>query len=157
MKNKKIILWTVIISFILSLILIQLVSKKLNPSILRYSTIEAKRFGTYVVNFSLDKEFLSELDNDIFKITKNDENEIQMIDFDVKKVNNLLENVTTKVQNRLIMLENGKIDDMELANTFQGLRYKKIKKGVVCELPAGILYSNALLSNNGPVVPIKLN
>lgn len=46
---------------------------------------------------------------------------------------------------------------MELANTFQGLRYKKIKKGVVCELPAGILYLNDLLSNNGPVVPIKLN
>ena len=37
------------------------------------------------------------------------------------------------------------------------LDLKKIKKGVVCEIPTGMLLSDTLLANNGPVIPIKLN
>lgn len=157
MNTGKKILWIIIFSLIGAFILIQLMSKKINPTILKYSTIEAKRFGVYIIDYSLDQDFLNQLDEDIFDITTNQKGEIQIINFKAKKVNTLLEKVTKQIQVRLIDLENGKLDNLELADTFKRLKYKKNKKGVLCELPMGILFSNALFSNNGPVVPIKFN
>ena len=52
---------------------------------------------------------------------------------------------------------NGKLNEIVIADTFKGLRFKDIKHGVVCELPMGVLLSNALFSNSGPVIPIKFN
>lgn len=157
MTKKKMILWIIIFSIIGAFVFLQIIRKKINPTILNYSTIEAKRFGVYIINYSLSKKFLNELDEDIFTTSKNSKGEIQIVDFKAKKVNVLLESVAKQVQKRLIDLENGNISEIELANTFKRLRYKKNRNGVLCELPMGILFSNALLSNNGPVVPIKLN
>ncbi len=157
MKRLKIIIWVLIVAGIVSGILIHVLGKKVNPIILRYSTVEAKRFGVYAINSSLKQEFMQQLDDDIFETTFNDQKEIQMIDFKTKKVNILLEKVTERIQKRLVALENGDIDKLELANTFKGLKFKDIKRGVVCEMPMGALFSNSIIANNGPVFPIKLN
>lgn len=137
--------------------MIHLSGKKLNPIISRYSDIEAKRFGIYIINYSIDKRFIDSLDDDIFVTTKSNNGQVQILDFKTKKVNILLEKVTKKLQKTLIELENGNLKNIELADTFNGLRYKAIKHGVVCELPTGILSSNALFANVGPVIPIKFN
>ena len=75
----------------------------------------------------------------------------------MKKVNIILEDITKQIQKELVMLENGKIDDLLIADTFNGLRYKDIKNGVVLELPMGLLLKNIFFSNNGPVIPVRLN
>ena len=36
-------------------------------------------------------------------------------------------------------------------------KYKKIKRGVLCELPLNVLKNNITLSNIGPTIPIKLS
>ena len=156
-KNFTILFWIIISSLIFAIILVNVVNSKVSPGIASYSEIEAKRFGTYMINYSLDKNFVKELDNNIFEIVKNSDGEVQLIDFRAKEANLLLENVTKRVQNNLIKLENGNIKDIDLADTFYGLRFKKINKGVVCEIPTGMLLSDTLLANNGPVIPIKLN
>ena len=69
----------------------------------------------------------------------------------------MLEKSTAKVKKQLIDLENVNIDNMNIADTFKGLRYEKIKNGVVCELPMGVVFSNVLFSNSGPIIPIKFN
>lgn len=157
MKKLKIIVWIIIIAFSFSFFLIFLLSKKVNPIILRYSTVEAKRFGVYAINSALDQKFLKKLDSNIFDTTFNEKNEIQMIDFKSKKVNELLELTTNKIQKKLIELENGNVDRIELSNTFKGMRFKDIKSGVVCEIPMGALFTNSIIANNGPVFPVKLN
>lgn len=157
MKKLKLILGIVFLAFLISVVFVLCIGKKLNPTIRNYSTVEAKRFGTFIINYSLDKDFLKSLNGDIFETTNNNKGEIQMIDFKTKEVNEVLEKATAKVQKQLIDLENGNIDNMNIADTFKGLRYKKIKNGVVCELPMGVIFSNALLSNSGPIIPIKFN
>lgn len=157
MKKLKLILGIVFLAFLISAVFVLCIGKKLNPTIRNYSTVEAKRFGTFIINYSLDKDFLKSLNGDIFETTNNNKGEIQMIDFKTKEVNEVLEKATAKVQKQLIDLENGNIDNMNIADTFKGLRYKKIKNGVVCELPMGVIFSNALLSNSGPIIPIKFN
>lgn len=158
MKNKFIFLfWVIIGSFVGAAVLIHVTNRKISSSILSYSEIEAKRFGTYMVNYALDQEFLEQLDEDIFEVTKNSQGEIQLIDFKTREANLLLEIATERVQEKLIQLENGNIKDIDIADTFYGLKFQKIRKGVVCEIPSGVLFSNFLLANNGPVIPIKLN
>lgn len=153
----KILFTTLFISFFLSFCLVNKSGKKLNSMIKSYSTIEAERFGVYMINYSLDKDFLKNLDDDVFVTTTNSKEEIQIIEFKTKKVNELLEKATKKVQLNLIKLENGDIDEFDLANTFKGLSFEKRKKGVVCEIPEGVLLDNGIFANNGPVIPIKLN
>lgn len=158
MKNKiKTLFIVFLISFFISLFFVQKSGKKLNSMIQSYSTIEAERFGIYMINYSLDKDFLKNLDNDIFVTTSNSKEEIQIIEFKTKKVNELLETATKKVQSNLIKLENGDIDEFDLANTFKGLSFEKRKKGVICEIPEGVLLDNGVFANNGPIIPIKLN
>lgn len=156
MKKKfKILGVCILLSFILSIFMVQMIGKKLNKTIVEYSTIEAKRFSNYVVHKALDKEFISNLDTDIFTTKKNSNNEIEMVDFKSKKANELLENVTRKVQKSLINLENGDIEEFNLSNSFYGLSFLDRKKGVVCEIPSGSIYGNLFLSNLGPVIPIR--
>ena len=157
MKKLKLILGIVFLAFLISVVFVLCIGKKLNPTIRNYSTVEAKRFGTFIINYSLDKDFLKSLNGDIFETTNNNKGEIQMIDFKTKEVNEVLEKATAKVQKQLIDLENGNIDNMNIADTFKGLRYEKIKNGVVCELPRGVVFSNVLFSNSGPIIPIKFN
>ena len=157
MKKLKLLLWIMILALIVALFSIYMIGKKLNPIILRYSNVEAKRFGVYVINSAIDKNYVNSIDDDIFKTTVNSKNEIQMIDFKAKKVNQLLEKTTKRVQKRLVDLENGNIKELDMSNTFKEMKFKEIKSGVVCEMPMGSLLSNAIYSHNGPVFPLKLN
>lgn len=156
-KRIKFLFITVIIAFITSIFVVHQVAKKLGPIIQSYSAIEAQRFGGFIINSAIDKEFINSLDQDIFITKKNSNNEIEMIDFKTKEVNVLLEMVTKKVQDKLLALENGNIDNLELADTFYGLEFKDIKKGVVCEIPTGVVLPNSILANNGPTIPVKLS
>ncbi len=157
MKRSKIILWCFILAITTSCLLVYLLGKKVNPILLRYSKVEAKRFGVYVINSSLNQDFLKGINDDIFTTVTNSNGEVQMIDFKSKEVNYLLQDATTRIQTRLVELENGNIKNLDLANTFRGMKFKEIKSGVVCELPMGALFSNSIIANNGPVFPIKLN
>lgn len=158
MKTKiKILLSIILLSIVISFIVVQKIGNKLNYTIKSYATIEAERFAVNVINHSLDQKFMEQLNDDIFETKVNSKGEIQMIDFKSGEVNVLLEQITNRVQKNLIDLENGKIEGLDLANTFSDLRFKKIRKGVVCEIPEGAIYSNSLLAYWGPVVPIKLN
>lgn len=138
-----------------SFLIVQRIGKKIGPSISKYSEIEAKRFSSFVVNKALNKNFINQLDDDIFDTKKNSKEEIEMIDFKSKKANELLESVTKELQETLIHLENGDIEDFNLSNTFYGPRFSKRKKGVVCEIPSGVIYHNLFLSNLGPVIPVR--
>lgn len=119
--------------------------------------MEAERFGTYMINYSLNQNFINQFDDDIFYIQKNSSDEVQLLEIDTKKTNLILEQVTTRIQKNITKLENGQIKEFDLSNSLQGLRFKNIKKGVVCEIPEGIIFHNSLFSNSGPVIPIKLN
>ena len=144
-------------SFFTAYTLVLLIGHKMNGIVSNYLEAEAKRFGIYMINFSLDNKFITNLDDDLFVVVKNKDDEIQMVDFNTKKVNVILENITKQIQQELVRLENGKIDDLVMADTFKGLRYKGIRQGVVLELPMGLLLNNIFLANNGPVIPVKLN
>lgn len=158
-KHKKlnILVITIFLSIILSIMMVILMDKKITPILLRYATSETKRFSTILINQSIDKDVLEKLDSELFVVSKDSKNEIQMVDFNTKKVNEVLEFVTQKISDNLKKLESGEIKDLDFVDSFKGVNYKDLKKGIVCEVPAGVLFSSSLLSNMGPMIPVKMS
>lgn len=157
-KNKlTIFLWILFLVFVSSFFLLQLISRKINPIILRYATVEANRFTKALINSAIGEDVVNEIGDNLFTISKNSDGEIQTVDFNAKEVNRLLNLVSEKIEKKLLKMEEGKVDDLNVSNALKGYNFDKLKKGIVCEIPVGILFGNSLFSNLGPVIPIKLS
>lgn len=160
-KKKKgkltIFLWILFFVFVFSFLLLQLVSRKINPIILRYATVEANRFTKALINSAVGEDVVNQIGDNLFTIGKNSVGEIQTVDFNAKEVNRLLNLISEKIENKLLKMEEGNVDDLKVSNALKGYNFDKLKKGIVCEIPVGILFGNSLFSNLGPVIPIKLS
>jgi sporulation protein YunB len=150
----------VIILLFLSIIMtLYFINKKLSPLLLDYAELETAKLANLIINQAVSKEIVNNIDIDkLFSMIQNKEGEIQTIDFNPIIVNNVLNAATTAVQNNLKALEQGNIDLIELNDgTLANYDKNKLKKGIIFEIPLGVVTSNAFLSNLGPRVPVKLN
>lgn len=156
-KKRTVFFWVLIFIIIASFFLLQLISRKINPIILRYATVEAKRFTVALINSTIDEDIISEIDEKLFTITKSSNGEIQTVDFNAKQVNRLLNLISEKIEGNLLKMEEGNVDGLNVSKALKGYNFQKLKKGIVCEIPVGVLFGNSLFSNLGPVIPVKLS
>lgn len=158
MKKNKVFLVSIGIIILASYLMVIYIGKKLNPGIMRYAMIEAKRITTSVINTSIneiiDANYIN--NNDIFSLVKNSNEEIEVIDFNTKNVNQLLKVVSQNIQKKLINLEMGRIKDFDISDGLKGKNFPNIKYGVVCETSSGSIFGNSLFANTGPIIPVKL-
>jgi len=157
MKIKSLVLYTTILSIFSSFFLIKVMSKKINPVIYKYSSAEVERFTTILLNHSVNETIVDKIDEELFKVEKDQAGKIQTLDYNTKEVNKLLEDITKNVQKDLLNLEHGLIDELNVSENFKGKNFPKVKSGVICELPMTSIFSNSLLANVGPIIPIKLS
>lgn len=156
-KNKFLIL-SILLAIVMSFTLVTKIGTKIKPSLVRYATVEAKRFSNIIINYAVDEVVTNNLDNEkIFNVVKNKNDEIETIDFNTKNVNKILELITKNIQAKLLAVEQGDIKALGINDGLKGINFENIKKGVVCELPAGSLFSSSLLANTGPPIPVKLS
>lgn len=156
-KSKKLI-YTVIFSFLFVFFALVYIGNKITPILINTAEIEANKFSTIIINNAVSQIVDDKIDVDeIFVLIKNDQGEIQTIDFNPTAVNHILNVATTVVQENLKLLENGNIDsigiyDMDLTKE----KIEELKSGVIEKIPIGIVTGNTILSNLGPKIPIKL-
>lgn len=143
----KIVLLIIIISLTLFLLL-KYISNSITPVFLNYASIEARKFIGAVINKAIIDSNIKE--DNLFKIHSTD-SEIDMIDLDMDIINAILSTVNLNIQNSLRAMDEGREIDIP------GYDSSKLKKGVIYELPSGLLLKNNLLSNIGPKIPIKLS
>ena len=156
--KKKFLLTSLIIAIITSNIAINLIGKKIKPSLLRYATAEVDRIATVIINDAIDEVVEENLDSaQLFKIAKNKSEEIETVDFNTKNVNEVLELITENIQKKIIALEEGDVAELNLNKGLKGENFENIKKGIVCEIASGSLFGNPLIANTGPLIPIKLS
>lgn len=161
--QKKIILSKIVV--ILSLVLvttffvIHLFNKKATPILLNYAELETTKLATVIINRAVSKQIASEIDLDeLIIMHKNNNNEIQSVDFNPYIVNKVLNSVTNTIQLNLKWLEEGKVDMIELPEgVTMDYDDKNLKKGIIYEIPIGTVTKNSFLSNLGPKIPVKLN
>lgn len=153
-NKKKIFILSLILMFILNIISINILNKKALPLFNKYSTIETKKIISALVNSSVTEYIKNNIDtSEILITTKDNKGNIKSIDFNTVEVNKILTGTSKIVEENLKYLENGKFDKLNI-NT--SISKKKLRKGVVFELPSGIMFNNAIMVNIMPKIPIKL-
>lgn len=155
-KFKEKIIIVIIIIIILTFIGLKILNTKVMPKLLEYAKIESDKIGTLIINDAVSKKIVEELNVDeLFIITRDSNNEIISIDFNTVVVNKVLTTATHQIELNLKYLENNKIDSIDLPNNI--ILSGNQSSGIYFLLPSGIIFSNSLISNLGPKIPVKLN
>lgn len=132
------------------------INNKVTPILMEYAELQVGRMATQVIRQAVSKEVTDKISvDDLFLITRDSNGEIKTIDLNPIHVNRMTGLVTEKVSDYLTKVENGEIDNLNLsADLFDS---QKVKKGIIFEIPSGIVFKNPILTNVGPKIPVKLN
>ncbi len=158
-KKSNLLLFAVIFVFICTYFVIDFVGRILGNNLIKYAEVEVGRIARYVVNYAVTTKNIKELEfNDLFIVTKNNNDEIQTVDFDPVVVNTVLNAITETVIAHFKAIEEGELDVIDLSNSFLiNTDIDKLRQGIVAEIPIGVVTGNTLLSNLGPKLPVKLS
>lgn len=154
-KNTLLIKLLIIIflSFIISIFIVRYYSIKITPRLLKYAEIKTKEITLKIMNKSLSEEISEYFPNDILNITRNNNNDIEMINYNTQKLTKFLGGISTNIENNLDILETGDIKELNLSteelNSFYG-------KGLIYNIPLGQATNNIFISELGPKIPLKL-
>lgn len=146
---------TIVLIIFMTIIFLNYCSNKVFPIIMSQAEIDCKKMAISMIKNSLNEEVLSTLEDEMYNVVQNKDGEIQTIDFNPIVVNKFLSKTTSVVSNNLKKLEQGNISDISFIDS--SYDQKKLKNGVISEIPLGIITNNVLLSNVGPKIPVKLN
>ena len=134
------------------------INTKFSPIIRDYANMEAKNIATYVMNKAISKHITDIINTDeLFLISKNANDEISTIDFNPIVVNKVLTTITEVIHEQLNDLEAGNTENIELPDSSYYSDLQKRNKGVLFEIPSGVIFNNSLLANLGPKIPVKLS
>ena len=153
-KYKKInlILMVFVLLIISTIYMLKIFSEKALPIFLEYSEIEVKRIASLVINNSVINGVGADITLEDLFIVKEDKNgNIVSMDVDPAKTNQLLLKVSKVLEQNFKYLEDGNIDKLKMQEL------KSNKKGVIYELPSGIIFNNIFLNNLFPKIPVRLN
>lgn len=158
MKKSNILIISFLFLFISVIISLHFISSRITPGLMEYAEIQAKKFVTLLINSAVTESIGEDLEaNSLFLITKDSNGEIRSIDLDPIKVNRLLSNTTNSIQVNLQHIEKGEVDKLTLMDeALKDYDPNDLKKGVIGNIPTGVIFKNALLSNLGPKFPIRL-
>lgn len=154
-KKKKIINIIILLIILLSISIIYLLNifnKKVIPQLLSYSEIETKKIVSSIINSTVIENISKNTyEEDLFKTTKASDNSIKSIDFDSSKVTKLLSDTSKLIEQNIRYLEKGEVDKLNLENISIN------KKGIIYEIPSGIIFNNVILNNIMPKIPVKID
>ena len=158
MNKKKIYLFfsLLTLSFFTALFLTSLAGKKLEPIIIKYATSETERIANVILNDVVNiDDYL--IEDNLFEISRDNDGNIELINFNTKVTNKLLKEINKRAMIRLTALEKGDTKDLELSDSLKGTRLTYLDNGVVCDIPIGSLFHNGLLVNLTTSIPIRFS
>lgn len=147
--NKIVIIIVLIIATLF--IAFNYIGKTITPVIINYAEKQAKKIAIQVISSAVDEEITSKFDTNKLFIINNDET-----DYNTVEISKILKSISLNVKEYLNKLEQGKIKDIGLSNNIN-VDEKKLKNGIIYQVPSGIIFNNGLLSNLGPKIPVKLS
>ena len=159
-KSNKLLISIVVFIFIviISGIFINYYSSRALPLLMSYAEAEIRKLIILVINKAVTKQ-INNVDTDqIFEVTYNNNGEVILVDFNSKRTSIALSTITSLVELNLRAIEEGKIDMLELPeNSLEAFDTDLIEKGIILEVPLGVISNSILLSNLGPKIPVKIS
>jgi len=163
-KKKKcnyftIFTFIILLGLILSYFLIKYISNKATPVFLSYAESETRKITTLIINKAVGRQISNDIDTEeLFDIIKNEQGEIVLITFNSKNVTKVLNSITNLVQYNLKAVEEGNVDLIDLPeNSLDNYDINLLKKGIIYEIPLGVVTNSSFLGNLGPKVPVRLS
>lgn len=158
-KNTLLIIIIITICIIASVSLfIKYYSTKAVPILKSYAQSEVKKLTILIINKSITKQLYNIDTEEIFTVIYNDKGEITLIDFNSKASAKILSTITSLVELNLRAVEEGKIDMLELPdNSLSDYNMDLLEKGIIVNIPWGIVTGSNLLYNLGPKIPVKIS
>lgn len=128
----------IIISLVCSILVIKYFSVKVNDTILPMAEDKLRKIVTTIIN---DSTSGIKFDKDLITISKNDKNEIDLINYNTYEVTKLLNEVTGNIQGNL--------------EKFMEHEESYLKGYMIQEIPIGAIFDSAFLGNIGPKIKFK--
>lgn len=133
------------------------INKKISPILIEIAEMEIRNISNIVINRALLEQLELGIDvENLFIVIKNDDGEIQTVDFNPVVVNKVLNIMTSKVYSNLKAISSGNLESIKFKDVLN-LDENNLKKGIVYEVPIGRIFDNAFLANLGPKIPVRLN
>lgn len=150
--------YILLLALISSFIFINYFKNKLGPSLIECAENEVQRITTLVMNNCIHKYIeLNKAQADILKITRNNHNEIELISYNTKKVNEMTTTITKMLEDDLNYMTKGDFDKINInLNNISDAYYSKINDGIIFSVSFGSATGNSLLANIGPKIPLNL-
>ena len=156
-KKINLLIFSFVLVFIIIILLFKIINERIKPILFDYATLESRKFASIIINKAIEKNVATDLViEDLYIVSKKENNEITSVDFNPAIVNKVLTKVTSSVQMNLKNLEEGNLDLLEASDDVL-IYYDKenLKKGIIFRIPSGIVFNNSLLTNIGPKIPVR--
>ncbi len=163
-KRKKISRWylfALTLFFVAVFVILSIIhiSDAMTPTLLQLAEVKLNKYSTAIVNRAISQVLEDKIDTSaLFSLVKNQNGEIQMLDFDPVVVNHVLNVATTVVQNNIRLIEEGDltsvgVSDLQLSDE----EVLNLKEGIAVALPLGKVLGITLLANLGPKIPVRFH
>lgn len=153
----------IIVTIILFLIVLcfsfKWIHKKAFPLFSTFGEMETTKLANIIINKAISKQLVENASiEDMFIITRDSNDEIKTIDFNPVIVNKFLSTTTSSIQLSLKSIEEGNVDFLELPDdVLIDYDKEKLKRGIIYEIPSGVIFGNSFLSNLGPKIPVRFH
>ncbi len=148
-NNLTLILFIIIMIIFLAVFFLKEYSNKATDKIIEITKFNLDKYTSDVILMKLNKDFISEeVGRELLKITKNKDDEIIALDYDLNKTYSLLNEFMSKVNNNVQNFDEFKNFDSN---------FKTEKNSLIVSYPFGIYSDNLFVNNLGPKIPVKVN
>lgn len=131
----------------LSLLYVQLI-----PSLKEYGKMEIERFNQLIIShcyFTSDSQY-----EHLVVIERGEDNEIELLDFDMVKINQLATEIVSDIEQTYSALEEGTYVASD--ETYYQRRLQEVSRyGVISQIPIATLFHLPAFSFMSPTIPIK--
>ena len=129
-------------SLFISLKIINYFDKKVNEILLPKAESQVRKIIAMIINSACDELIIND---NLYIVNKNMHDEIQLISYNSFEATKLINEITLKIENKLMDFETGKMN------------YYGNKERFVTEIPMGMIFGNSLLNNVGPKIKVKMD
>jgi sporulation protein YunB len=140
----------ILIIIFLTIVMLKIYNTRIDEPLNKYSYSVVNKYVYELVSSYFHNELINEKDwNKVLHITKNNDGEILLVDFDLKEANRLNEQITKMLETNI---NNISLDLSMLPTTNR----QNNQKGLKLEIPFFLFTNWPLLVNLGPKIPIKV-
>lgn len=131
------------------------IDRNIRPTLLEIANLETQKIATAAINYAVTHTADNVDMNDLINIEKDSEGKIISVGFDANVYNNVVTQSVSNAKYYLKLVEEGKLPELEKVISEGIASGSEQGSGIIFQIPLGQATGNALLTQIGPLVPVK--